>query len=66
MTIRLNGESHEAPEGVTVLGLLETIGMAPGRVAVEINGRVLRRDEFSRVAIRDQDRVEVVQFVGGG
>jgi len=66
MLLVLNGRGHEAPESVTVLGLLETIGMAPGRVAVEVNGRVIRRDDFSRVTLRDNDRVEVVHFVGGG
>ncbi len=66
MTIQVNGESRAAPPGATVLALLETLGLAPGRVAVELNGRVMRRDEFTRVALRDGDRVEVVQFVGGG
>ncbi|MBI4168303.1 MAG: sulfur carrier protein ThiS [Acidobacteria bacterium] len=66
MTICLNGSTHEAPEGATVLLLLETIGLAPGRVAVEVNGRLIRREEHSRVELHDRDRVEVVQFVGGG
>ena len=66
MTIVLNGIGHEATTDATVLGLLETIGLAPGRVAVEVNGRVLRREEFSRVPLHEQDRIEVVQFVGGG
>lgn len=66
LTIVLNGSNREAPEGETVLGLLEMIGVAPGRVAVEVNGRVIRREDQPRVALRDRDRVEVVQFVGGG
>ncbi len=66
MRILLNGKEHGAPEGATVLALLETIGLAPGQVAVELNGRVVRRDDFSRVVLADGDRVEVVQFVGGG
>ncbi len=66
MLVTLNGQGREVPEEVTVLGLLETIGMAPGRVAVEVNGRVIRRDGFSRVTLREDDRVEVVHFVGGG
>jgi sulfur carrier protein len=66
MTIVLNGTEREAPQGATVLALLETIGFAPGRVAVEVNGRVVRRDDFSRRNLSEHDRVEVVQFVGGG
>jgi sulfur carrier protein len=66
MTIVLNGQDRAAPAGASVLGLLETLGLAPGRVAVEVNGRILRREDFSRAILRESDRVEVVQFVGGG
>ncbi len=66
MTIRLNGRSHEAPSGATVLALLETVGLAPGQVAVEVNGRVVPRTEYARLALQADDVVEVVQFVGGG
>lgn len=66
MTIVLNGQEHEAPAGASVLAILENLGFAPGRVAVEVNGRVLRREHFVRSTLRENDRVEVVQFVGGG
>ena len=66
MTIILNGEAREAAPDITVLALLESLGVAPGRVAVELNGDVLRRADFSRRTLRDGDRVEFVQFVGGG
>ena len=66
MTIVLNGEKRETPGGTSVLALLETIGLSSGRVAVEINGRVTRREDFALALLREDDRVEVVQFVGGG
>jgi len=62
----LNGEPRETnPEG-TVLAFLESLGCAPGRVAVELNGDVLRRVDFAGRILRNGDRIEVVQFVGGG
>ncbi len=66
VTIVLNGLEHAAPVGASVLALLETLGFAAGRVAVEVNGRILRREDFARAILRDGDRLEVVQFVGGG
>ena len=66
MTIILNGEDREAAPDITVLALLESLGVAPGRVAVELNGDVLRRADLGRRPLRDGDRVEFVQFVGGG
>jgi thiamine biosynthesis protein ThiS len=66
MTIVLNGERHEAAAGTTVLAMLELLGLAPGRVAVEWNSTVLRREDFGRSTLREGDRIEIVQFVGGG
>jgi thiamine biosynthesis protein ThiS len=66
MTIILNGRESTAPAGASVLGLLETLGIVPGRVAVELNGTIVRRDEYALAILRDSDRVEVVHFVGGG
>ncbi len=66
MTIVLNGQDHDAPEGVTVVALIESIGRGPGQVAVEVNGRIVPHAEFRRRILAGGDRVEVVQFVGGG
>ena len=66
MKIVLNGRDQEAPEGATVLALLETVGLQPGRVAIELNGRVVPRAEFHRAHLGSGDVVEVVHFVGGG
>lgn len=66
MTIVLNGVNRETPPDTTVLALLETVGVLPGRVAVELNGDVLPRADFGRRTLSDGDRIELVQFVGGG
>ena len=66
MLIHLNGDEHQAPEGATLSGLLEAMRLQPGRVAIEVNGRVVARADFERVQIREGDVLEVVQFVGGG
>ena len=36
------------------------------RVAVERNGEIVRRADFEKELLRDEDTVEVVTFVGGG
>jgi len=66
MTIIFNGQERTAPAGSSVLALLETLGIALGRVAVELNGEIVRRDTFARAILSDGDRIEVVHFVGGG
>jgi sulfur carrier protein len=66
LTIRLNGEPREVPEGTTVIGLLQRLGMRPELCAVERNGEVVPRAQHGQAELREGDTVEVVTFVGGG
>ena len=66
MTITLNGEKKEIPSGLTVGGLLELLEIKPERVAVEINEEIVRKATYAEVPVKENDRVEVVQFMGGG
>jgi len=36
------------------------------RVAVELNRNVVRRNDWSSTMLQDDDRLEIVHFVGGG
>lgn len=62
----LNGESHSTPAPLTVLELLQNFELGKRRVAVAINAEVVPRSRFAEVWIRDGDKVEVIQAVGGG
>lgn len=66
ITIHLNGESQEVPEGLTVATLLARLQLPADRVAVERNLEILPRDRWSETRLQPGDRLEVVQFVGGG
>jgi thiamine biosynthesis protein ThiS len=49
-----------------VRALLETLGISGSHVAVEVNRKIIRRGEWEQTPISNLDRVEIVQFVGGG
>jgi len=66
ITIVVNGESKDVPGGITVARLLELLGLAAGRVAIERNQRILSRAEWAATWVAAGDRYEIVQFVGGG
>ena len=66
MTIQLNGEPYDLAEPLSVLGLLETLGLDPRRVAVEYNRRVVKRAQYDQTMIAGGAEVEIVAFVGGG
>jgi sulfur carrier protein len=63
--IVLNGEVLDLDDGFTVGALLEHLAVR-GTVAVELNRRVVPRDDISSTAIADGDVLEIVTFVGGG
>jgi thiamine biosynthesis protein ThiS len=64
--IVLNGEPREAPGGLSVAGLLEHLGIAADRVAVELEGEIIRRPRWEDTPVRSGARLEIVHFVGGG
>jgi thiamine biosynthesis protein ThiS len=65
MTITLNGEGRDVPEGSTIHALLAELRLTPDKVAVEVNRRLVRAAGYS-TPLKDGDLVEVVTFVGGG
>ena len=66
MTIFINGEARELDDGLTVAAMLDALELPKQRVAIELNRRVVRKQEWESTAVADNDRVEVVHFVGGG
>ena len=66
MRIRLNGKEEVVSDGLKVSLLLQELKLEPSRVAVEVNLRVLKKDEYSRVFLKDGDTVEIVTLMGGG
>ena len=66
MVITLNGEPYELDGPTTVTGLLARLEIDPRRVAVEHNLEVLKRARFGDTPVGEGDRIEIVNFVGGG
>jgi sulfur carrier protein len=63
--IIVNGET-ETVEATTVLRYLEIIAIDPRRVAVELNLDILPKEDYGQTLLSEGDRLEIVQFVGGG
>lgn len=63
--LMINGKSAEEA-GMTLSDYLEKNGYRSDCVAVEINENILPRGSYDQVVLKDNDHVEIVQFVGGG
>ena len=66
MRLVLNGLDREVPDSQTLRDLIQSLGLPLERVAVERNGDIVPRRLYGETALADGDRLEVVQFVGGG
>ena len=66
MTLEINGEKRAISSVSNVRELLQLLGIGEERVAVEVNRRIVRRGDWEKTEISNMDRVEIVQFVGGG
>lgn len=65
-TITLNGETHRIAQTTTVATLLQDLGHAGKRVAVERNGAIVPKSQHPSTALSEGDRIEIVVAVGGG
>lgn len=64
--ITVNGEQRTCAPGISIVQLLETLGLHPRLVVVEHNRVILRREQLDQVEVRAGDAFELVHFVGGG
>jgi len=66
MRVIINGKPKEAPEGTSVLALLQELKLKPDATIVELNHAVLDQKVFGDVTLSEGDRLELVRIVGGG
>ena len=66
MQLIVNGEIKQVAAPLSVAGLLTQLQVPSDRVAVELNSEIVQRDRWAATVLQDNDRIEIVHFVGGG
>ncbi|EKU48607.1 sulfur carrier protein ThiS [Staphylococcus massiliensis] len=66
MKVQVNGETHEFQEGTTISDIIDHFNIESKRMAVELNEQVIKRSEWSERKIEPNDKLELLEFVGGG
>lgn len=64
--IHVNNVPRPDLEGSTIARCIETLGYDPARVAVECSEQIVPRATWVTRMIKEGDRLEIVQFMGGG
>jgi len=66
LRININGEPREVKDDLSLPELISSLNLRPEQIAIELNQTVIRRAQWQATTLRDNDKLEIVHFVGGG
>ena len=64
--IQLNGRKLELKNKHSIFTLLKRYKMDGTKIAVELNGKIINRNKYKTVYVKNKDKIEIVHFIGGG
>ena len=64
--IQLNGDLYEINNGTSLNELLNKLKIQKNKIAIEVNGEIVEKNKYSNLILNKNDKVEIVQFIGGG
>ncbi|MBQ3943976.1 MAG: sulfur carrier protein ThiS [Elusimicrobia bacterium] len=64
--MRVNGKDIALKETITLSDFLKNNNYNMGRIVIELNGKIVSKDKYNTVNLKDTDVMEVLTFVGGG
>ena len=66
MKLIINGTEKKVEKVITISDLLKNFNLKKERVAVELNREIKNREEFEKIMLKENDRLEIITLVGGG
>ena len=64
--IQLNGRKLELSNKHSIATLLKKYKINGKKIAVELNGKIINRDKYKLIFLKNKDKIEIVHFIGGG
>ncbi len=64
--IQLNGKKFQVKKGSNLNDLLKMLKKQNNKVAIELNNEIADKKKYSKIILSVKDKVEIVQFIGGG
>jgi sulfur carrier protein len=64
--IQLNGDSYKIKCGINLIELLNKLKIPNNKVAIEVNGEIVEKKKYQHFSLNQNDKVEIVHFIGGG
>ena len=66
MKVFVNSDEKDLSDGISLMALIEQLDLPAARIAIELNREVVRRSDWGSTMLKDEDKIEIVHFVGGG
>jgi|TARA_B110000259_G_scaffold96322_1_gene111427 sulfur carrier protein len=64
--IQLNGRKIELSNKHSIVTLLKKYKIDGKKIAVELNGKIINRNKYKLIYLKNKDKIEIVHFIGGG
>jgi sulfur carrier protein len=64
--ITLNGQKKEIAENLTVQALVAELDLEKTALVAELNGVILRQEDWAKIRLQENDKLELIKFCGGG
>lgn len=64
--IKINGIEKQIPPSTTIKDLLEDLNVLEKTMAVAVNMKIVKKDEWNKFTLKENDKIEALNFVGGG
>ena len=64
--IQLNGKKVKVQRNLSIKDLIKKYRLKEKKIAIELNGTILPKDHYKNKKVKNNDKIEIVQFIGGG
>ena len=66
MQVTINGETKNLNGELSIRDLLKELQVEEKIVALSVNANLVKRDTWDSTLIKENDKIELLQFMGGG
>ena len=63
--IQINGKKVALKQNFSILEVLKKYKLSSKKVAIELNGKIIPQNKYSKKKLKNNDKIEIVQFIGG-
>ncbi len=64
--IQLNGKKVKIQRNLSIKDLIKKYRLKENKISIELNGTILPKDHYKNTKVKNNDKIEIVQFIGGG